>query len=312
MKAKFHKILILLLVGILAFSLSGCDALDYREAIDLYNVGEYDAAAEMFAALGDYEDSAKLVTRSHYWAAVTRMEQGNYEEALPRFLKLQDYEDSAQRVTECKYQIAIAQLEAGDFSKAEAAFLELSDYRDTSEYLRRITWQKFFDAVKAAGTENEGSFTIQKEQNNRLFCITAHTAQPDQLIFSTVFSKDMGYTFYDDLVITLSRDSLDAAFTASSTFAMDFVGTQIGSQQKMTGKLDITTCNADTVLTAETFEMTLTDNQGKTSASTDPADCLMAEDLAESYTALLDAIPQMLTKAGIELTLRDIGFSALA
>lgn len=312
MKNRFTKATVLvLMLSILVLSLTGCDALDYRKAVDQYNAENFDTAAQMFSALGDYEDSRELVTRSHYWAAVTRMEAGNYEEALPRFLKLGDYEDSAQRAVECKYMQAVAAFTAGDLAEAEVLFLEQPEYKQTPEYLRQITWQKFFEAVKAAGHESDTGITLQKEQNGRVFSITAVPSEPNALVFSASNTKDMGYVFYDDLALTLTRDSLEAEFTATGSFTMDYLGNEIGSRQTASGKVDISVCTAETVLSVDAFEMTVTDNKGNTSTSTDPADSLMAQDMAQNLAALLDSIPQILAKAEIALTLYDIGFAAL-
>lgn len=302
----------LMLVCVLMLSMTGCEKLDYREAIDLYNQGKFDAAIDAFYELGDYEDSAELFTRSHYWAAITRMEEGNYKEALPRFLKLGDYEDSAQRAIECKYQMAIAEFEAGKYTDAQIYFRDVADYKQTPEYLRRINWQLLFDAVASAGEESGGSFTLQKEQDGKVFSVTADMVEPDQLIFFVSCTEDLGYSFYDDLTLTLSRDSLEATFTASSTFTMELNGSRIGSQQKASGTVNIPTCTGETSLTPESFEKTVTDNQGNTSTSTDPADSLMDDAVAENLADLMAMIPELLAESGITLTLQDIGFSAIA
>ena len=128
MKTILRKLTVLVLAFLLMLSMTGCDNLDYREAVKLYNGRDYEAAAEMFYALGDYEDSKQLYTRCQYWMAVELMEQGVYSEALPRFLKLGDYEDSAQRAIECKYQRAIAEFDSGNLSDAENLFLEAPSF----------------------------------------------------------------------------------------------------------------------------------------------------------------------------------------
>lgn len=309
MKIRYLKsAIVLLLICTLSLSLTGCDSLDYREAVNLYNAGSYAEAAEIFAQIPDYEDSAQLETRCYYWLAIKAMEYGRFEAAIEQFQALNGYEDSAQRIIECKYQLAVAAFEEGNLPAAESIFLEMPDYKQTPEYLRRITWQKLFDAVAAAGTEG----SIQTERDGKVFRVTAEQAEPNQLIFFVSHTKDMGYSFYDDLSIILTRDSTVADLTANSTFTMDFKGSQIGSQQKGSGKLVITGLTAETVLTVDTYEKTATDNQGKTSTSTDPADNLMADDMAENLVDLMTVIPQLLKDSGIELTLQDIGFSALA
>lgn len=305
-----NRLTALLLILILCLSLTGCSKQSYHAAIDLYNEGHYDAAANLFAQLGDYEDSAQLQTLSQYWAALSLMEEGDFSGALPRFIKLGSYEDAAARATECKYQMAIAEFEADDLETAESYFLEQPQYRQTQEYLRRITWQKLFDAVSAAGAEAEDGVSLLREQDGKVISLTA--AESGQLILSVSAAKDTGFRFYDALSLALNRDSLDAVFTASSTFAMDFVENEIGSAQTASGTVNISTCAIGTQLVPIAFQMTVTDNQGITSTSTDPADCLMTDAMSENLSALLAQVPLLLADSGIELTLADIGFPPIA
>lgn len=311
MKTRFLKaITVLVLIFTLAFSLTGCEALDYREAIDRYNAGDFDAAIDMFYELGDYEDSAALFTRSHYMAAISRMEQGNFGEALPRFIKLGDYEDSADRAIECTYQLGVIAFDAGDLATAESHFQENPTYRQAQEYLRKINWQRFYDALSQKGEESGGSFTIQREQDGRSITVTADQAS-GSILFSVSISWEDGGKFHDDLTITFARDDLEATFVGNSSFAMDFLGNTIGSQQKSSGVLDISTLTADTQLVVSAFEKTMTDNQGKTANSTDPADSLMQEDMQKNFCILMTTVPQMLADEGMPHTLAEIGFSAM-
>lgn len=304
---------IVAMICVLLVSMTGCDALDYRDAIDLYNAGQFDEAADMFFELGDFEDSEALFTSSHYWAAVTRMEAGNYSEALPRFIKLGDYEDSAQRVTECTYQLAVAAFDAGNFADARNYFAELADYRQTQEYLRQINWQQLYDAIAAAGFNNISGFIIEKEIDGKLFSISAmhhdHTTQ--ELQMSVSFGENSDFLYSDNLDITLTRDSTIASFKAGSGFGMDFGDGRIGSTQSASGRLDITTCTPDTPLVIESFTKYVEDNQGNLTESKDPADSLMNDVMAENMNDLMTVIPELLKEAGIEVTLKDIGFDAM-
>ena len=290
------------MICILMVSMTGCDALDYRDAIDLYNSGSYAQAAEMFAVLGDFEDSARLEKLCHYWIAVDTMEAGDYENAIPLLEAMNGYEDCDARITECTYQLALQAFDAGDFAAAESYFLQFPEYRQSAEHLRQITWQKFFDAIAAA--------PLQTEQAGKTYALTAK-AETNQLVFSVGSQVDKGYSFSDSLTLTLSRDSLIAQFTATDTFAMDFREDTIGSQQTMSGRVDITTCTAETGPVIDTFEKVVNDNQGGTTTSEDPAESLMTEGMLMNYRDLMTVIPQMLTEAGMELTLRDIGFAAI-
>ena len=296
------KLFALLLVCALVFSLSGCDKLDYRKAVDLFNQGKYDAAIDAFHELGNYQDSAQLFTLSHYWAAITRMEEGKFSEALPRFIKLGDYEDSAQRATECTYQIALLEFESGNFHEAQNYFQKVADYKQSQEYLRRINWQAMYDAIAA--------HPIEVEQNGKLIHMLAepnlHT-----LWLSIAVHTDPPFAFSDDLSISLTRDSTIANFSAGSDFGMAFVEGRIGASQIGYGRLDITTCTPETPLVMETFEKQVADNQGNSTDSTDPADSTMNEIMEENMQDLMTTIPQLLLDAGIEVTLQDIGFYAL-
>lgn len=304
MKMKtLSKALTLLLILSTLLSMTGCEALDYRKAVAQYNSGNFDAAAESFSALGEYEDSRELVTLSQYWAALSRMEKGNFAEALPRFLKLGDYEDSAQWAVECQYQMAVNLFEAGSLSDAEAIFLELGDYKGTTEYLRRICWQKLYDALPEEGICTETSEGMQLQ-------VVPQTGESNQLSLFVSRTKDMGYVFYDDLALTLTRDSLEAEFTAKSTFTMDFHGEEIGSQQIASGKVDISVCTPETSLPVTTYELTGTDNQGNT--ITDSGHVLMSDTMSENLSAMLMILPTLLEANDIPLTLQDIGFTALA
>lgn len=301
---------VLILLCSLLFSLTGCDSLDYRDAIDLYNIGDYKAAAEIFGALGDFEDSPALYTRCQYWLAVTAMEQGSYQDALQSFQDLGNYADAPQRATECTYQLALAGFAAGELAQAKTLFQQLDDYRQAPEHLRQIAWQEFFDAVSAAGTETGGGFTLQTELDEKVYSVTADHVS-NVLLFYASHDWEDGYHFSDTLLITLPRDTTLAGFSATSTFSMSVLDTAIGSQQIGSGTLDITTCTPETPLIVETYEKIVTDNQGNTNTFTDPSDNLMEEATAENMHDLMTVLPTLLEENGITPALADIGFSAL-
>ena len=290
------------MICILMLSMTGCDALDYRDAIDLYNAGAYAQAAKMFAVLGDFEDSAHFETLCHYWIAVDTMESGDYEKAIPLLEAMNGYEDCEARITECRYQLALQSFGTGDFPTAESIFLLVPDYRQSHEHLRQITWQKFFDAV----AENP----LQTEQDGKTYALTANT-ETNQLVISMASQVDKGYTFRDSLTLTLARDSCIADLTATDAFAMDFREDAIGTEQTMSGRVDISTCTAQTLPVIDAYEKTVKDNQGGTTTSEDLADSLMTEAMVQNFQSLMTVIPQMITEAGFELTLHDIGFSAM-
>lgn len=52
------KFLMCVLAVVICVALSGCKSSDYKSAMELYDKGDYTAAKDIFAALGDYKDSA--------------------------------------------------------------------------------------------------------------------------------------------------------------------------------------------------------------------------------------------------------------
>lgn len=307
------KLLTLLLAFSLVCALTGCDELDYRKAVDLFNQGKYDAAIDAFHELGNYQDSAQLFTLSHYWAAITRMEEGKFSEALPRFIKLGDYEDSAQRATECTYQIALSEFESGNFHEAKNYFEKVADYKQSQEYLRRINWQAMYEAVSQVGFDAISGYVIEKEYDGKTYFFKAmhHDHATQELVLEVFEGENGDFSISDGLMITLTANSTIATFEAGCSFGMDFVDGRIGSSQSGYGRLDITTCTPETPLVMETFAKHVDDNQGNTTDSTDPADSTMNKIMEENMQDLMTTIPQLLLDAGIEVTLQDIGFYAL-
>lgn len=306
----FRSFLLVILVLLLFVSMTGCEDLDYRDAIRLYNDGDYEAAAEIFYALGDFEKCPELYTDCQYWLAVDLAEEGNFEKALPRFWKLGDYRNSPQWVTECKYQIAVAAFDEGQFKDAELTLRKMTDYKQSAEYLRRMNWVAMYDAIVNVGFNAISITHITTQIGGKEYSIAADTYSYE-LEFSVSEWKTDDFLFDDSLKITLTRDSTVASYEAGSGFGMDYLGDRIYSSQTATGKIDITTCTPETKLVMETFEMHVEDNQGKITDSTDPADSLMNDAVAENLHDLLAVIPELLLDAGITVTLQDIGFNAL-
>ena len=309
----FRSITLLIVLSMLTLSLTGCDMLDYRRAFKLYNAGNFEAAAEYFSALGDYEDCPELHMLSRYWDALTLVERGDFLRALPRFQKLGNYENSAQWVTECQYQMAVAAYDNQQFAEAETLFLETSGYKNTAEYLRKIKWQSLFTAIQEKGVDQISASSIEKEYDGKTYIISAiHRLGSSQDLQLEVFRGGNGDIHaFDSLMITLTLDSTVAQFESSNSFGMDYLDGRIGSSQLATGKIDITTCTPETRLVIEAFEKHVEDNLGNITDSTDPADSLMDDDMAANLRDLLTVIPALLAESGITVTLRDIGFYAL-
>lgn len=142
------KALLWLLILTLALTLCGCKSSDYKAADALYTAGDYAAAAEGFAALGDYKDSAERAQEASsadaYEQAKALLDAGDYAEAITAFEALGGYQDSAELLTQAQlakteadnaaaYAQALELLAAGDYGQAIEALTALGDYQDSAE-----------------------------------------------------------------------------------------------------------------------------------------------------------------------------------
>ena len=314
MKTRIFRALVsVLLVCTLAFSMTGCEKLDYRRAIELYNAGKFEAAGELLYALGDYEDCPALYTDCQYWIAATLAEQGDFEEALPRFEELGNYENSDQWVIECKYQMAVTAFNEERWEDARNYFAETPDYKNTQEYLRRIAWESLFEEILQKGVDQISASAIEAEYDGKTYIISAvhGFGGIGDLELEVFQGRNDDYNISDGLKITLTQDSTVAQFYFGRGFGMDYLDTSIGSSQTATGKIDITTCTPETRLVIETYEKDVDDNRGNHSHTTDPEQSNLNDAMAENLHDLLTVIPELLAENGITVTLQDIGFYAL-
>ncbi|MBO7253479.1 MAG: tetratricopeptide repeat protein [Oscillospiraceae bacterium] len=162
MKNSFRKMMILVTAFAMVLMFTGCDSDDYKEAMGLYESGNYAEAMEMFQALGDYEDSAQMVLACRYGQAKVLMDAGSYEEAAQAFALLGDYQDSQAQMNACKYAVAVAYMDSGDYEAAEPIFQELGDYENSAVYLSHITGYKEANALLEAGKYSEAAEAFEQ------------------------------------------------------------------------------------------------------------------------------------------------------
>lgn len=160
------------LIGILAFfimvlGLVGCSGQNYKEALELYEKGNYEEAQVIFVELGDYENSSEMVKDCIYNRALVFLGKNNvkheadggpYEmyddmafvidtdlqEALTLLESISEYKDAAQLIEEItieqNYREAIKLFKNGEFDLAEPLFEDVgSDYRNEAyKYIAAI------------------------------------------------------------------------------------------------------------------------------------------------------------------------------
>ena len=118
------------------------NTVEYQYASDCFNEGRYSEAAESFANLGDYNDSATRCLESKYQYGLELISNGKYDEAEQLFTELGDYKDSAKQISEAIYQHGIALLEAKKYDDAITVLERLDNYRDCAKQLNEAKYQK--------------------------------------------------------------------------------------------------------------------------------------------------------------------------
>lgn len=102
--------------------LTGCEDYRYHRAERLYSDHRYEEAAEIFAELGNYEDSESMTLVCLYKAAYELTRSGDYEGALKIYEQIPNYRDVPELIVEAKRQI------------------ELKTYDDVIERLMQKIW----------------------------------------------------------------------------------------------------------------------------------------------------------------------------
>lgn len=87
------------------------ELLDYLDARDILAAGDYAAAAQAFAKLGNYKDSADAVPEAEYALAGEYMKAEDYAAAIELYSALGDFQQSGERLPEARFGLGLQMLE---------------------------------------------------------------------------------------------------------------------------------------------------------------------------------------------------------
>lgn len=152
MKKIVAVILLLALVGVL----SGCDSSDYKEAVSLY-------------------------------------ESGNYIESMGKFEALGDYENSRDLLEQCRYDYAKMLLENGDYINAREQFLMLAQTEEICELLRQTAWGIFVDFLEENGQISEEFSQYDVEENVQVESLCEIHKQGKSIVVSIQSTEKINY-----------------------------------------------------------------------------------------------------------------------
>ena len=193
----------------------------YEAAVEDMEDGEYEDAREEFEELGDFKDSAQLISECDYLEAEELMENGDYEGAIAIFEKLGDYEDSAEKLAECNYKIASDYYENADYENALTHFQAAGDYSDSTIMVTKVTYDYAIDIYE---NENRYGDAVALLEGIRGYNDSeARIAEIEEVYFTLL--DDYLYQPYitiinvNDPMHLIRRDTLQLAYDYANNYA---------------------------------------------------------------------------------------------
>lgn len=154
----YGSVIALAVIAFVAVFLLTSNSREYKNAMELYNNGQYVEASAIFNELDDYENSAKMVEACTYAQGCELVSASDFAGASLMFEKIPGYKDSARMVEFCR----IEQL----YSKYPNVFALIQDkvwyfnYSGESAYsVRSITFTKEKAIIKEAVIDGNGRDT---------------------------------------------------------------------------------------------------------------------------------------------------------
>ena len=292
------RILSALIVLALAVSMAGCSVQDYQTAGTLYKEGKYAQALEIYEALGDYADSAKMAEicrqKANYEKAGQLLAAGEYEQAAQMYDELGMYSDSPLMAAESRYIGGKASLEAEDYERAIALLTILGGYKDSMDLVNLARWrwvgQQRYTNVLAAEDTSYATVSLEPVENETLRIVVKKRDQILSLPYEMEF------------IMTLVRTQPDADYSINYTSSNVKTITETA-----TGSVTLRAFSDGLPVT--TFSQTITDADGNVTQSDQTADALMMKAvMAEVIADVTENLPLLLEKSGADITLADLGF----
>lgn len=294
------RVLAMLLVVCLGVSLTGCNALDYLKASQLYKNEEYAQALPLYESLGSFADSAKMAEicsqKADYVAAEAFLAAKDYEAALPLYEGLGMYADSPLKAVTCRYENGLRYLDRGEYQDAIAWLEPLGNYENSTDRTSLARWlwlsgQKHTYIIRAAAGDSlvmflepleDGSLQLTLERNSHLL----------GLPYDTTFQ------------LTFVRDQQEAVYRLSCRSESDMV-----IEETVEGQVQLRQIASGISMAEGSFVGTVTDAEGIQTTSEDAAQAIIAQaELAESARQITENLPKLLENTGVDITAAQLGF----
>lgn len=168
--------------------------LEYAQAGEALEGGDYDSARDKFHQLGDFRDSRAMVHEADYRRAKVLLAKESYSDAAALLAQLTKaaYRDAAELLPEAQYGMAKDRMKTGDYEAAAELLQKLSakKYKDASQlllqanYSRAVELYRGGDYAKAQalladmdGYENSDAYYLLTQLQLKQFKTTAYAAR---------------------------------------------------------------------------------------------------------------------------------------
>ncbi|MGN0684255.1 MAG: DUF6273 domain-containing protein, partial [Oscillospiraceae bacterium] len=224
----------------------------YETAIQLYESGKFNDAAELFESLNGYNDSSEYALLSRYNSAQYSENSGRYAEAAEKYAALGEFSDSPESARRCLYLEAERLFNEEDYNAALKILESLDGYKDSEEKIIQAYYengrkllgeQKYESALNALNSagdyEDTAELIIEAQYGCAAELISAEKYSEAMLAFEKLGSyKDSaalyqqakyGYAmklrevgYYDDAITAFSElgDYSDSAAQLTETANM--------------------------------------------------------------------------------------------
>ena len=173
--------------------------LNYRNAKEYMENGQYEEAMNEFQKLGDYKNSKEMAEEAEkeylYTLANAYFNEKEFEKAYSTFDQLDGFKDSKDRSKESRYQEALRLLDIGVDNEAYTLLSKLEHYKETDTYLASfvaipttVTWDNQYD-------DAQGLINFNYDNDYKLDQVTARVATYE--VFKESNDPNIFYSFND-------------------------------------------------------------------------------------------------------------------
>lgn len=282
----------------LCVSMTGCSALDYVKASDLYKKEDYAGALTLYESLGAFADSEKMAAictqKADYAAAQKYFAAGQYEQALPLYQGLGMYADSPLQAVICQYQLGLSAFGEEDYAGAIGWLEPLGHYEDSADWTQLARWQWL----------RQSRHTLVLEQGESFCALSIEPVKKDELrLRLEQKSLLLGLPYEMDFTLTLTRNSDRANYTIYYESVSDTKILEMAS-----GSVALGNFAAGGYVQTESFTQITTNALGETVTTDDVAQAIMVPSLlSAAQTQILTNLPRLLEKSGVDISPADLG-----